>query len=232
MFSASFYPMRLFVAILFAGTAFSACKKDDTTIFYGYQVYPMEEGRYVVYDVVDIFHDVALNPAHDTDFYQIKEVIGAEEEDGEGEMYRKLYRYYRAADTADWALQDVWTVKKTPQTLETLEENKRRISLAFSISYDRVWNYNAMNEDEALTARYDHIYEPLSVGGISYDSTVRVELEEVLTFIEYKRQYDVYATGTGRILKVRKDLQILNTDTTDIQKGSELFYTAVEAGIE
>jgi hypothetical protein len=55
-----------------------------------------KRGAYVVYDVVDIFHDIALLPAHDTDYYQIKEVIGEEELDGENQPYRKLYRYYRA----------------------------------------------------------------------------------------------------------------------------------------
>jgi len=224
-------PMKLQAAIACI-LLFLACKKDDDPIFYGYEVYPMHEGHFVVYDVVDIFHDVALLPAHDTARYQVKEVLGSEEQDGEGQTYCKLYRYQRISDTLAWTMKDVWTVKKTPQSLETLEENKRRISLAFSISYDRVWNYNALNEDDALNARYENIYEPVSIGGNSYDSTVTVEIEKLLTFIEYKRQYDVYATGVGRIIRVKKDLEILNTDTTNIQKGSELFYTAVDFGIE
>lgn len=224
--------MKKLVSILSVFVLISSCKKDDTSILYGYDVYPMEEGHYVIYDVVDIFHDVALIPAHDTNFYQIKEVVGEEELDGENQPYRKLYRYYRASDTLDWTMQDVWTVKRTGQSLETLEENKRRISLAFSISYDQYWNYNALNEDDELTARYDNIYEPLSIGSDSYDSTVRVEIENLITFIEYKRQYDIYAMNVGRIIRVKKDLEILNSDTTDIKKGSELFYTAIDFGIE
>ncbi len=224
--------MKKLVSILSVFVLISSCKKDDTPILYGYDVYPMEEGHYVIYDVVDIFHDVALIPAHDTNYYQIKEVVGEEELDGENQPYRKLYRYYRASDTLNWIMQDVWTVKRTGQSLETLEENKRRISLAFSISYDQYWNYNALNEDDELTARYDNIYEPLSIGSDSYDSTVRVEIENLITFIEYKRQYDIYAMNVGRIIRVQKDLEILNSDTTDIKKGTELFYTAIDFGIE
>jgi hypothetical protein len=224
--------MKKLVSILIVLVFISSCKKDDTPILYGYNVYPMEEGRYVIYDVVDIFHDIALLPAHDTNYYQIKEVIGEEELDGENETYRKLYRYYRASDTLDWVMQDVWTVKRTGQSLETLEENKRRISLAFSISYDQYWNYNALNEDDELTARYENIYEPLSIGSDSYDSTVRVEIENLITFIEFKRQYDIYAANVGRVVRVKKDLEILNSDTTDIKKGTELFYTAVGYGEE
>jgi hypothetical protein len=192
----------------------------------------MAEGQYTVFDVVDIFHDVALLPAHDTDYYQIKEVIGEEELDGEGQPYQKLYRFIRMSDTLDWSLKDVWTIKRTSTTAETLEENKRRINLAFSISYDQIWNYNALNEDEATNARYDKIYEPITLGGIEFDSTVVVEIQNELNFIEYKRQYDIYAANYGRILKVRKDLDILNTDTTNISKGTELFYTAVEFGFQ
>ncbi|MBI3133241.1 MAG: hypothetical protein HYZ14_01065 [Bacteroidetes bacterium] len=223
--------MKILAAIAFVLVLVS-CKKDNGPILYGYNVYPMTEGNYVVYDVVDIFHDVALAPAHDTSYYQIREVIGEEETDGEGETYRKLYRYYRASDTLAWTMQDVWTVKQTPQTLETVEENKRRISLAFSISYDRIWDYNALNNDDALNARYENIYESYSVGGESFDSTVQVEIENVKTFIEYKRQYDIYAANVGRIIRVKKDLQILNNDTTAIQKGTELFYSVVDYGVE
>jgi len=224
--------MKFFRYIFIITVFFSSCKKDDNQILYGYQCYPMEEGRYVIYNVVDIFHDLALVPAHDTNYYQIKEVIGEEELDGEGEAYRKLYRYHRSNDTLAWVIQDVWTVKNTGSSLETLEENKRRISMAFSISYDQTWNYNALNEDDALAAYYDNIYIPITMGDLSYDSSVVVEIEDVLTYIEYKRQYDIYATNVGRIYSAKKDLQITDTDTLSIQKGSEIFYTAVGFGIE
>lgn len=210
----------------------TSCKKDNGPIFYGYHFFPVNEGHYVIYDVVDIFHDVALLPAHDTSYYQIKERIGETEMDGEGENYQKLYRYYRLNDTSAWSLQDVWTIKRTAQTAETLEENKRRISMAFSISYDRFWNYNTLNEDAALTARYENIYEPLSLGANSFDSTVRVEIENTISFIEYRRQYTIYASEIGKIYSVKKDLEILNSDTTDIKKGTEVYYTAVSFGVE
>lgn len=221
-----------FIGILFVTLLLSSCKKDDTEILYGYQCFPYDEGHYVIYDVVDIFHDVALIPAHDTLRYQIKEVIGEIEVDGEGDTLRKLYRYYRLNDTLAWAMQDVWTVKKTSRTVEKLEENKRRISLAFSISYDQQWDYNALNEDASLEAYYDDIYLPLALGNLSYDSTVVVEIENSLTFIEYKRQYDIYATNVGLIYSVRKDLDITDTDTLNILKGSEVFYTAISHGVE
>lgn len=208
------------------------CKKDDAPIFYGYHIYPNNQGNFAIYEVIDIFHDIALSPAHDTNRYQIKEKIGETELNDQGNPYQKLYRYYRLNDTMNWVLQDVWTIEKSNQRLLTNEENKKRISLAFSVSYDRYWDYNAYNEDESLTARYDNIYEPVSINNLNFDSTVTVEIENFTSFIDYKRQYDIYATNVGRIKRVKKDLEINNSDTTDIKKGTELFYTIVSYGIE
>ena len=224
--------MRQFFFLFAIVVGFVSCKKDETVIIYGYQYFPFEKGKYVVYDVMDIFHDVALNPAHDTNYYQIKEVIGDEELDNENQVYRKLYRYKRLTSSDAWNIKDVWVIKRTKTNAEVVEENKRRIAMAFSISYDQEWNYNALNEDEALDAYYENIYEPLSIGDISYDSTVRVEIEQNLNFIEYKRQYSIYAANIGKVYSVKKNLVITNSDTLDIQKGTEIIYTATQFGIE
>ena len=53
---------------LFLGfIALISCKKNDHDgIIYGYEYFPITEGNFVVYEVVDIFHDEVLSPAHDT----------------------------------------------------------------------------------------------------------------------------------------------------------------------
>lgn len=222
------------VLFLFASLIFISCKKDDqdTDIIYGYEYFPVNEGNYVVYDVIDIFHDVALNPAHDTDYYQIKEVIGESITDLEGETAQKLYRYYRINDTLDWAIKDVWTIKRTNRAAEVVEENDRIIKMAFAISYDQVWDGNALNNEDAVSFFYDDIYQPVSIGGIDYDSSVTVEGENFTSFIDYRRSYTIYGPRIGRIYSVNKNLSIDNFDTLDVQYGSELFYTAIEWGVE
>lgn len=219
----------LFISVIIL---LSSCKKDqDTSIIWGYEYFPINEGNYVVYDVVDIFHDVAL-VQHDTNIYQIKEVIGEEVIDGEGESSQKLRRFVRSNDTLNWQLQDVWTIKRTLTNAEVVNENNRVIKMAFAISYDQYWDCNALNNADEQQCYYDNIYIPLSIGGIDYDSTVRVEHQNFTSFIDYQRSYEIFAPGIGSVYSVKKDLQIDNYDTLDIQKGSELFYTAVEFGIE
>ena len=67
---------------------------------------------------------------------------------------------------------------------------------------------------------------------IEYDSTVIVEKENFISFIDFKRNYDVYARNVGKIKSVYKDLSIDNSDTTDILKGAEIYYELIEYGME
>lgn len=221
--------MKKILFLLAISITVIACKKDDNGIVYGYQYFPADSGKYVVYDVVDIIHD-DLSAVHDTDYYQIKEVIGEEDIDLEGETFNKMYRYKRESDTLNWWLKDVWVVKKSNQSVEVVEENDRVIKLAFSISYDQYWDCNALNNEDAEQCYYRNIYEPRTVGINEFDSTVVVEHSDNLNAIEYMRFYEIYAANVGRVQTVNKDLEISSSDTLTVLKGTELFYTAVSWG--
>lgn len=210
-----------------------ACKKQqDTEIIYGYEYFPIQQGHYRIYDVLDIFHDIALEPAHDTSWYQIKELIDEELVDNEGDTIQKIKRFWRQNDTSVWVLQDIWTQKRTASTAEVVEENNRYIKMVFAIAYNRTWDGNALNNENRLEYYYENIYEPYSLPNFTFDSTVTVEKENFLSFIDFRRQYDVYARNVGKIKSVYKNLSIDNFDTLDIQKGPEVYYNLVEFGTE
>ena len=222
-----------YFSILLVIITLSSCKKNTNDgIIYGYEYFPITEGNYVVYDVLDVFHDEVLIPAHDSTRYQVKEVIGETEVDGHGEEYQKLRRYHRANDTLTWTLQDVWTIKRTSRNAEMLEENQRVVKMAFAISYDQFWDCNALNPFDKEECYYSRIYQPFSIPAYDFDSTVRVERQDFSTYIEYIRSFDVYAPRIGLIHSTRKDIRINNGDTLDVAYGTELFYTAIEWGQE
>ena len=224
--------MRNVLLVLSVFIFVSSCKKgNDNNIIFGHEYFPYTEGHYVIYDVQDILHDDPV-AVHDTSFYQIKEVIGEEDVDGEGETFRKMYRYYRANDTLNWSLKDVWVLKKTMKSVELVEENKRVIKLAFSISYDQYWDCNALNDKDAKQCYYSKIYEPIKVGQLDYDSSVVVEHQNFESYIEQLKEFEVYAPHVGMIQLYRKDITINNGDTLDVDRGTELYYTAVEFGQE
>lgn len=208
---------------------FISCKKQDANIIYGYQYFPSDSGSYVVYDVVDILHD-DIAGVHDTNIYQIKEVVGEEDIDGEGETFNKFYRFHRENDTLAWQLKDTWVMKKTGKSVELVEENDRVIKMAFSISYDQYWDCNALNNNDSEQCYYADIYVPKLVGALSFDSTVVVERNDFSSFIDLERSYEVYAANVGKVSSYFKDLEINNGDTLDILKGTELYYTAVDFG--
>lgn len=225
--------MNKIVAILLTFGAL-ACHKEvnDSSIIYGYEYFPTEIGSYKTYDVVEIFHDVDLLPQHDTMRYQIKEVLTEELIDDEGDTIQKIKRYVRESDTSIWIIQDIWTQKRTSTTAEVVGENGRVIKLVFAIAYDRFWNGNALNSSVALNSYYEDIYLPYTLNEVVYDSTVRVEKEDFLSFIDYRREYEIYARNIGLIKSVYKNLKIDNQDTLDIQKGPELFYSLIDFGTE
>ncbi len=152
--------------------------------------------------------------------------------DGEGDTIQKLKRYIRADETEEWVIKDIWTQKRKASTGEVVDENDRQIKMVFAIAYNRTWDGNALNNEPQLECYYENIYEPYSVFGIEYDSTVIVEKENFISFIDFKRNYDVYARNVGKIKSVYKDLSIDNSDTTEILKGAEIYYELIEYGME
>ena len=211
-----------------------ACKKDppNQAIIYGYEYFPTTIGSFKTYDIVEIFHDIALEPQHDTLRYQIKEVLAEVLIDNEGDTAQKIKRYYRESDSSTWILQDIWTQKRTASTAEVVNENGRAIKLVFAIAYDRFWNANALNNSDALSCYFEDIYLPFALNETLYDSTVRVEKQNFISFIDYRRDYEIYAREIGMIKSVYKNLEIDNTDTLAILKGPELFYTLIDFGSE
>src|SRR5690606_8659935 len=158
---------------------------------------PDDSGRFVVYDVIDILHD-DIAGVHDTGYYQIMEQVGETDVDGEGDPFKKIYRYKRESDTLTWQLKDVWVLKKTAKNVEVVEENDRVIRMAFSISYDQYWDCNALNNTGSEQCYYTAIYQAKTVGSIDFDSTVVVERKNFTSYIDYQRSFDVYAPNVGR----------------------------------
>jgi hypothetical protein len=220
----------IYIAIL-SLLLFSCKKKNIPEPIYGTEYYPFEEGLFVIYDVVSIVHDDLVN-VHDTSYYQIKQKIGEEDVDGEEETYRKVYRYLRTSDTLNWTLKDVWTAKKSNRSVELLEENKRRIKLAFAISYDQYWDGNALNSDDPEQCYYSNIFSPYQLNGYTFDETVTVERQNFESYIEQIKSYEVYAEQIGLIYSHFKNNSIRNGDTLDVDKGSELYYTYKSHGFE
>jgi len=125
---------------------FAACKKDKAveTVDIGYNYFPTEVGRYVVYQVDSISYDDFFTPVKiDTAHFQLKEVIESVFTDNEGRASERIERYVRYADTLPWSLRDVWYQTRSTTKAEKVEENVRFIKLTFPTQNNQKWNGNA-----------------------------------------------------------------------------------------
>ena len=61
---------------------------------------------------------------------------------------------------------------------------------------------------------------------------LRVEQEDVLNLVSFRRKYEQYANNVGLVNKYYKDLNIFNFDTLNIQYGTELIYKCIGFGVE
>jgi hypothetical protein len=221
----------LFVLSLLSG----ACKKtnNDAPSEERYESYfGLVPGRFIVYDVQEVFHDETAEIKHDTINYQLKTLIGDTIRDNAGRISRKFLRYKRSNSLQNWVLSDVWTTLIDGHYAELVEENQRIVKMLFPVEIGKVWNSNVFNVNKSTEYFYDKIHESLKLNGIYFDSTVRIEQEKKRNFVEYKRKFEIYGNRIGMISKYFKDLKISNFDTLNIKSGHELNYTCTDFGIE
>ena len=210
---------------------FFACKKESTVVKMHYNYYGLIPGKYIIYDVKEMYHDDASN-IHDTTIYQLKTYIGSDYIDNQGRTAKEFKRFKRNTNTSPWVLSDVWTSIIDDFKAELVEENQRVVKLVFATTSNKSWNPNMFNTYEVLEYNYTNIHKPMNFNNISFDSTITVDQGSFKSLINSERMYEVYATNVGLVSKMYKKLIIANFDSLNIKKGSEIYYNIVSHGFE
>lgn len=228
------FKFNIFYAALIALSLFS-CKKNDDTVDFHHEYFPLEEGTFVEYDVTEISH-YGTPTKSDTINYRLKTVVGDTVIDNSGRIARKFYRYIFDEITQAYKVKDLWTAIIDQERAELVEENQRLIKLVFAPTSSKEWDMNAFNSYDPAYAYYDvqnkKIHVPNTYGSLSFDSTLTViEEDSVPTAISFKNKYEVYAKGVGLVKKCYQDL-VVNFDITKPISGTEIFYTVTNYGVE
>ena len=208
-----------------------SCKQDEIVIDFGYEYFGWEEGNYVIYDVVEIFHDINLQPSSDTIHYKLKTVVGEPIIDNEGRSANKYFRYTYSSN-GTLTDQRVWAGIIAGQRAELVEENQRIIHLVFAVTNDKTWDRNAFNPWESQIVSYQGINQSRTIGNKTYNASVRVNIQDFFSLVDHRVKYNTYAKGIGLVHRYEKDLTIANFDTLNIQSGREVYYIAIEYGKE
>lgn len=220
--------MKKLVLLILTLCVLAACKQDKQSVKFGYGYFGLQEGSFVEYDVMEIFHD----NISDTARFILKTVIGETVEDNQGRLANKVFRY--KYDPVNGALIDtrVWTAIIDGGRGEQTEENQRVIRLVFAVSNDKEWDINAYNTLDKQEAYYFDLNKEKTFNGFTFDSTVVVEYEDFFSLVDYVRKHDTYANHVGLVKRFYKDLTINNFDTLDITKGTEVYYSLRDFGTE
>lgn len=202
--------------VLMSMVAF-ACetKLVDTAFTDATDYYPLETGRYVVYQMDSIIYRETVPT--DTISYELKELIGDAYYDNEGKLTYKIERYTSEPGLNEWILRETWSASYSNSRLERNEQNLRFIRLISPVVDGASWEGHVYlgdlsaqpvleqcNNLEFLNG-WDFTYEevglPATIGGLQFDETLLVRQTGEQNLIEFNECEERYAKGVGLVYR-------------------------------
>lgn len=195
-----------------------------------YDYYPLDSGRYWVYQVHRINYNITTT---DTTYF-VKELIYDNYETSPGVTKYEVYRFYKGDLSNDWPIQpdSVWTIYKTANQLSKVEFAKEYIRLVFPADNNRTWNGNALNTTFEDLYKIKNKGQSRVVEGVSYSSTLQVEEENNSNLIGKDIRSIYYAKGVGPI-EIHKEIVSYKfpiTSPPQIDLGDIIDYTLIDYG--
>ncbi len=207
----------LFLAGLFI---LASCNRTyDPTPEYATRLFPLEDGKYRIYHVVDTVFETAVSSEYEVQTFYKREMVDGTETDLLDREVSKLW-IYKSPDTLgtpdnpvyNWDFYALWTMYNGEQYAERTEGNTRYLVLKNPVYPDASWNGNLFNDQGQKTYRYTNIDTTVTVQGVTYDNCVFVLQQEfyqpfadsaqAIFISDY--QYEIYAPDIGMILRYYK----------------------------
>ncbi|WP_080056932.1 hypothetical protein [Spirosoma aerolatum] len=179
-----------------------------------YTYFPLETGRFWIYDVQEKQFTSADSPVQRT--YQLKELVGQAYTDVTGQQAYRLLRYKRSDDTQPWQPDSVWSVRLVNNLAIRSENGRDFVSLLFPISDQSSWNGNQLSGAGADLYVVRNVGQPYRVLAKQFDNTVTVIAQDDSTLVSQDKRMDVYARGIGLVYKERTHVQFCTASPTCI----------------
>jgi hypothetical protein len=213
-----FLPLLILAA--FISVALFSCRKETDNRYTGdvnKAYFPLDFGRYVVYDVDSTLWDDFLQ-VRSLHRYQMMYTVADTFRDNENRLSYRMDVRIRNADTLPWKTHRVIYVTPTDTRLELVEGNVRYIKQVYPIADNIEWQGNSMipTGDQDFQYLFNWIYKysgytkPYNNGRILFDNTVKVShVDEVQndpelmpTAYAYKTfSEEVYAFNVGMVYR-------------------------------
>ncbi len=213
------YIQFLFIISLFILTIFS-CREgttsEDLNIEMGYEYYPLEVGKYKVYQVDSTIYDFDGDiPIIIESTTFVKEELIEIRLDNEGDSIYILERFERKDPNDSWEIKDVWSTKRTENTAERFEENVRLIKMVFPVregtDFDATLyvdeNFIIFVQGESLEAYKNWNSEiqtvgvPEEIGSIPFNDVATITHADDENLIEKRFSQSKYAKNIGLVYR-------------------------------
>jgi hypothetical protein len=205
--------------------AFNSCKKekeDLSELAYGKNYFPLEVGRYVLYNVDSTYWDDFLR-AEIVYRSQVRYQIADTFTNAEGKKSFKVDVYQRKETTDSFQIREVFYVTDNETSIEVNQKNLTFIKLIFPVTEGATWDGNAKvpKFDQDYTQEYNNnswmysyhnINQTFDPGNNYYERTVTVNhIDDQLndpdkdsTLYAYRNySQEVYAYNVGMIYRER-----------------------------
>lgn len=233
------------VAALTAGSVFmlASCKKETEAPYDNTNYFPLQTGKYILYDVDSIVHD-DFNETSVSYHSQMRYDVVDSFIDNQGRLSYTINVMWRKTTADAFSPSDVIQVTKTATGLEWVQGNVRLLKMIFPVAEGANWNGNSAVStldpqlDEYMVDKYGWNYKYANLGA-EFDpgnnpfyNTVTVnEVDEKTNeavgdnYADRNYSQAIYAYGKGLIYKERI---FWTYQPNKYKKGYELVMRAVE----
>ncbi len=186
-------PIILFFAIL--GSCTSTIDPDP--LFTGQDYFPLEIGRYVEYDVVNISYPV--NSAPVTDQYIMRQEVVDTIRNQAGGLTYVLYRWRKEQENDPWEFLETWSARLENNRIVIIEGNIPYIKISLPVRNQLMWNGNSLNSFPEDTYQMTGLDVPFTVPGDIEIPSVTIIQEEFDDLIIGERdiRHEIYGRNVG-----------------------------------
>ncbi len=205
-------------------------EQDPIVVDRGFEYYPLYLGHERTYLVerIDFYLDansgsVPLPTVADTSYFLIREAINGVDDDLEGNQFFLEYSFSKTDTSSPWPLNpdSIYQVGNNNVYLNKNRNNRVVTELRFPIQDGASWNGNAFNNLDPEIFVVDSVDFSVSLDTMKFDDCIRVTKSDIENLIEKNVRWEIYALGTGPILKsfaVHQYKQNLSSSVTGIQR--------------
>ena len=201
----------------------SATTVEEIDLEFGYDYFPLEVGKYRVYQVDSVIYDPILRGTRaDSSTTFIRDFVVDSFLDNTGQTRYRVERAERKSASQPWNIEKTVQLYLDDNRAFWVEDNLPFIKMVFPLKPGRRWNGNVFFDPtveipvagESVQIYKDWSYEILEIGeaaelgDLSFSEVATVQLADSENLIELRRALEQYARGVGLIYR---EYNILNT---------------------